>query len=73
MATQPRVQLVQTTDLKKQQRRHRRPRERFLLKYKPYELCPFLFHPVLPGDSIWYGTLAAASQFASPTLIRPTP
>ena len=52
MATQPRVQLVQTTDLKKQQRRHRRPRERFLLKYKPYELCPFLFHPVLPGDSI---------------------
>lgn len=46
------VQLVSVDDYKKQPRIHRKPKETFHLKYKPYEIVPTFIHPVLPGESL---------------------
>ena len=39
-------------DLKKTQRKQRRPTHPFLLKYRPFEIQPFLLAPVLPGETM---------------------
>lgn len=48
----PQVRIVEVDEYKKQPRRMRRPSESFNIKYKPQEICPFLFHPVLPGETL---------------------
>ena len=50
MATQVRV--VQALNLPQQKRRLRRPVHRFNVKAKPYEICPTVFAPVLPGETM---------------------
>ena len=50
MATQ--VKLVQAQDYKKQPRVHRKPKERWVMRSKPYEIRPIALHPVLRGETI---------------------
>ena len=50
MATQVRV--VQALNLPQQKRRLRRPSHRFNVKAKPYEICPTVIAPVLPGETM---------------------
>ena len=50
MATQIRV--VQALNLPQQKRRLRRPVHRFNVKAKPYEICPTVIAPVLPGETM---------------------
>ena len=50
MATQVRV--VQALNLPQQKRRLRRPVHRFNVKAKPYEICPTVIAPVLPGETM---------------------
>ena len=46
------IQIAQVSDYKKQRRVTRRPKETFNIKYKPYEIVPFMLHPVLPGETL---------------------
>ena len=46
------VSVVQATPYKAQQRVHRKPVEYFNLKSRPWEIVPFMCHPVLPGESL---------------------
>lgn len=48
----PKLNIVQVEDYKSQPRVHRNPKETFSLKYKPYEIVPFMLHPVLPGETL---------------------
>lgn len=36
----------------RQKRRHRRPQEPFNVRCRPFEICPFMIHPVLPNESL---------------------
>ena len=36
----------------RQLRRHRRPQEPFNVRSRPFEITPFMFHPVLPNESL---------------------
>lgn len=63
-----RVQIVDTNDYKVQQRVHRRPRETFNLQSRPFEIVPFLVHPVLPGetlDSAFFQSTAVSDPVAN--------
>lgn len=46
------LKLVTVDEYKKQPRRHRRPREAFNIKARPFEIVPFLCHPVLPMETL---------------------
>lgn len=52
MATAPQVRVVQALNLPQQKRRLRRPVHRFNVKAKPYEICPTVIAPVLPGETL---------------------
>lgn len=54
------VQVVQTTEYKKQPRRVRSPRHFFNLKHRPFEITPFMCAPVLPGETLDSGFLQAS-------------
>lgn len=47
----PQVRLVQADVMRSQRRHERRPQHSFNVKFKPYEVCPILIAPVLPGES----------------------
>ena len=51
-AQAPQVQVVQAMNLPSVRRTHRRPKHKFNLKHKPYELVPFMIAPVLPGETL---------------------
>lgn len=46
------VRVVQVTDAQKQRRVMRRPQHFFNVIAKPYEICPVMIAPVLPGESL---------------------
>ena len=46
------VRMVEVNDYKAQPRRHRKPVEFFNLKRRPFEIVPFMIHPVLPGETL---------------------
>ena len=46
------VSVIQANPYKAQQRVHRKPVEYFNLKSRPWEIVPFMCHPVLPGESL---------------------
>ena len=48
----PVVQVVEVEDIRATPRRPRRPREAFNIRYKPMEIVPFMWHPILPGESL---------------------
>ena len=48
-ANAPQIRVVQVEDYKKQPRRMRRPKEQFNVRGRPFELVPFMIHPVLPA------------------------
>ena len=52
MAATPQIRVVQALNLPQQKRRLRRPVHRFNVKAKPYEICPTVFAPVLPGETM---------------------
>ena len=54
------VQVVQTTEYKKQPRRVRSPKHTFNLKARPFEITPFMIAPVLPGETLDSGFLQAS-------------
>lgn len=45
------VQLQQAATAR-QKRRHRRPQEPFNIRCRPFEICPFMIHPVLPNETM---------------------
>lgn len=49
---QPQVRLVSTGNMRSQRRLQRRPQHKFNLKSKPFEICPFMIAPVLPGETM---------------------
>ena len=51
-ANAPQIRVVQVEDYKKQPRRMRRPKEQFNVRGRPFELVPFMIHPVLPGETL---------------------
>ena len=62
MAT-PQIRLVSAENVKSQRRRLRRPKHKFNLKFKPYEIVPAAILPVLPGESLD----SALTQFTAVT------
>lgn len=52
MATQIKVVQGGTPAARRQRRRHRRPQEPFNIRSRPYEITPFMIHPVLPNESL---------------------
>lgn len=47
------VQVIQPGQMsRRQKRRHRRPQEPFNVRCRPFEICPFMIHPVLPNESL---------------------
>lgn len=52
MARMPQVRVVQATRAARQRRKPRRPQHTFNVIAKPFEICPFLIAPVLPGESL---------------------
>ena len=48
----PSVKVVTAEAVRKVRRTFRRPPHRFNLKAKPYEICPFMIAPVLPGETL---------------------
>ena len=52
MAQTPQVRVVQALNLPRQKRRLRRPVHRFNVKAKPFEICPTVIAPVLPGETM---------------------
>lgn len=46
------IQVVQSNTAKRQMRRHRRPQEPFNIRSRPFEITPFMIHPVLPNESL---------------------
>ena len=51
-AATPKVQIVEVNDYKAQPRVHRKPKEAFNLQHRPFEIVPFMCHPVLPGETL---------------------
>lgn len=49
---QPAVKVVMADDMRQQRRTHRKPSEFFNLKTKPFDIAPFMVHPVLPGETM---------------------
>lgn len=48
----PSVSVVQMDNMRNQRRTHRKPNEFFNLKTKPFDIAPFMVHPVLPGETL---------------------
>lgn len=46
------VRMVSVANTKSQRRATRRPQHKFNLKSKPFEICPFMIAPVLPGETM---------------------
>ena len=46
------VQVVQASAAPRQRRRHRRPSEPFNVRSRPFEITPFMIHPVLPNETM---------------------
>lgn len=46
------VRVVNAQNMRSQRRTHRRPQHKFNLKSKPFEICPFMIAPVLPGETM---------------------
>ena len=55
------VRVVEVNEYKQQQRRHRRPKEHFNLKHRPFEIVPFCIHPVLPMETLDSAFIQASS------------
>lgn len=48
----PQISVVQAMNMPQVRRTHRRPQHKFNLKYKPFEIVPFMCAPVLPGETM---------------------
>lgn len=51
--------VLSVESVKKVGRKERRPSNPFYLQYKPYDLQPFMIHPVLPGETMKNALLQA--------------
>lgn len=63
------AKVVEVSDYKAQPRRFRKPREYFNLKSRPFEIVPFLCHPVLPGETLG-GAFLQSSAVSDPVANR---
>lgn len=46
------LKIVQASAAPRQRRRHRRPSEPFNIRSRPFEITPFMIHPVLPNETL---------------------
>jgi hypothetical protein len=53
---------ITIADLPGQQRVTRRPQHRFNLKWRPYQIQPFMIAPVLPGETLKEGVLQVRAK-----------
>lgn len=63
------IQIVQSNAAKRQMRRHRRPQEPFNVRSRPFEITPFMIHPVLPNESL-DNLLFQADAYSDPIVNR---
>ena len=63
------VTVVQAGQGARQRRRHRRPQNPFHIRSRPFEITPFMIHPVLPNETL-DNLLFQADAYSDPIVSR---